>query len=79
MATSRRPGQVRFEAWVPEHLMVQFKHKVPNRAAWLREAMQEATRPPDCAHTRREQAGSRMSMGTELPIWRCSDCGAALN
>jgi hypothetical protein len=36
MATSRRPGQVRFEAWVPEDLYRAFQEKHRgSRKGWL--------------------------------------------
>lgn len=42
MATSHRPGQIRFEAWVPEDLFRAFqaKHR-GSRKAWLVGALRE--------------------------------------
>lgn len=40
-ATSKRPGQIRFEAWVPEDLFRHFANLTPNRKAWLVAKMRE--------------------------------------
>lgn len=41
MKPSQRPGQIRFEAWVPETLYREFAATGVNRAAWLRRKMIE--------------------------------------
>jgi hypothetical protein len=41
-APSKRPGQIRFEAWVPEDLFRHFAELTPNRKAWLVAKMREA-------------------------------------
>ena len=82
---SKRPGQVRFEAWVPQDLYEQFIASTPNRTSWLRKAMADALGPtapqPKAAphRHRRKQTGTRWSAGTEIPTYKCIDCGADLN
>jgi hypothetical protein len=47
MATSKRPGQIRFEAWVPEDLYRAFTdHLRGTRKAWLVQAMRDEVWPP---------------------------------
>jgi hypothetical protein len=74
---AQRPGQVRFEAWVPEALMAEFRTKVPNRTSWLRGAMTDALGPA-CTHTERVKVGERESLGQTLPEWACATCGHRL-
>lgn len=79
--TSKRPGQVRFEAWVPEDLYRAFQAKVGGggRKAWLVGALRDATFGPDgCKHEKRVQTGTKESLGQTLPVWACADCGHAL-
>jgi hypothetical protein len=44
--SSARPGQVRFEAWVPMGLLLAFRRVVPasSRKAWLVRQMEEEVR-----------------------------------
>lgn len=83
---AKRPGQVRFEAWVPESLYEQFQATKVNRAQWLRAAIasfvgEEAdtsdSSAPEHRH-RRVQVGVRYSLGTEIPRFECSECGREL-
>jgi hypothetical protein len=79
--SSKRPGQVRFEAWVPEDLYRAFQQKVGvgGRKAWLVGAIREFTFGPDgCTHTKRVQVGTRESLGQTLPVHACADCGQPL-
>lgn len=77
-----RPGQVRFEAWVPETLFHQFARVVPNRKAWLVAEMHAAVGPnpeplpvvPPHVHTR-ERTGEKLVGGIDVGAWRCPGCG----
>ena len=81
---AKRPGQIRFEAWIPQPLAEAFNARIPNKTAWLRAAMTQAlgdtAPPPEPPHRhRRTQTGTRTSAGTTIPIYKCKDCGVTLN
>lgn len=82
---SKRPGQTRFEAWVPTDLAAAFTKTIPNKTAWLRKAMQDALgvqpAPPAAPPHRhkRVQVDTKMVAGTRIPIYKCKDCGVTLN
>ena len=70
-----RPGQVRFEAWVPTDLYARFSDKVGNRKAWLVAAMSAEAGPPPGPHVhRRQRTGDRWVAGVNVGAWRCRDC-----
>ena len=83
-----RPGQVRFEAWVPAALYDQLRATVPNRKAWLLQQMiatvgADAEPEPrtviadEAAHQhRRERVGDKWVAGVNVGHWRCKDCDA---
>jgi hypothetical protein len=80
--SGKRPGQTRFEAWVPDDLYKQFASTVPNRKAWLVGQMSAALGPDpepvkvEPPHThRRERTGDRWVSGVNVGAYRCLDCG----
>lgn len=85
MASSKRTGQVRFEAWVPTSLLVAFRELDINASAWVRTAMQEevaaavpAVQPePQADHRHRPgmQTGSRYTHGILIRLYSCAQAG----
>lgn len=76
-----RPGQVRFEAWVPEDLFRRFQATGVSRAGWLRQQLAEfverAEAPPPHRH-KRTQTGTKWVMGSQVPVYVCAECGEDL-
>jgi hypothetical protein len=84
--SKHRPGQVRFEAWIPAPLFDAFTATGTSRTAWLRTALadylavqQEPDPPPQPHRHQRTQIGTKIIMGSNVPLYACRECGAELN